>query len=80
MSVALSPIMSIIEVMKGYEIRQIMTDSGLKVSGIANELGVKQPTVSQIIHGRRKSARIMGYISKKLDMPITFLWPPDRRQ
>lgn len=61
--------------MKGYEIRQIMKDRGISVSGIAKKVGVTSPSVSQVIHGKIRSHRISKAIAEDTGKEISDLWP-----
>ena len=45
------------------------------VKGLAEKLGVKSPTVSQVIHGVRPNPRIRSAIATTLNKPIAELWP-----
>ena len=61
--------------MKGYEIRQLMKDANVQPWQIADEMGVKRPTVSQVIHGVRSNPRIRLAIARSVDKQVSDLWP-----
>ena len=61
--------------MKGYEIRQLMKDANVQVCEIADEVGVKRPTVSQVIHGVRSNPRIRQAIAQSINKQVSDLWP-----
>jgi RNA polymerase sigma factor for flagellar operon FliA len=42
---------------------------------IADEMGVKRPTVSQVIHGVRSNPRIRLAIARSVDKQVSDLWP-----
>jgi len=45
------------------------------VKSIAQKLGVKQPTVSQVIHGIRPNPRIREAIAQSINKQVSDLWP-----
>jgi len=59
----------------GFKIRSYMRDARVKGSDIADSLGVTRVSVSQVIHGIRKSQRIQEAISSALNRPVSELWP-----
>lgn len=61
--------------MKGYEIRQLMHDHKVQAKHIADDLKVKRPMVSMVIHGVRSNPRIRQAIAKAVNKPISDLWP-----
>jgi predicted transcriptional regulator len=63
--------------MKGYNIRQIMADNKVKVTDIAKDMDVTHVAVSNVIHGKSKSARIQRHIATKLNRPVSDLWPEE---
>jgi transcriptional regulator with XRE-family HTH domain len=61
--------------MNGYIIRSYMVKAGVTVLQIARQLGMRPPTVSQVIHGVRKNPRIREAIAAAINRPISELWP-----
>ncbi|WP_422847614.1 helix-turn-helix domain-containing protein [Acidovorax sp. M14] len=48
---------------------------GTTPAAIADGLGLSRMTVSNVIHGRTKSARVASEISRVLKKPLATLWP-----
>jgi len=61
--------------MKGHEITYAIRSNGHKVSEIAKELGLKQPTVSAVIYGKRPTPRIRKAIALAIGKPVSEIWP-----
>jgi len=64
--------------MKGSDIRQLMKDKNIKVNDIARMFNVTHVAVSNVIHGKNKSARISEAIATAIDLPVSELWPDDQ--
>lgn len=47
----------------------------ITLARIARDLGVKPPSVGDVVHGRKRSYRIQSYIADILGEPINKLWP-----
>jgi lambda repressor-like predicted transcriptional regulator len=48
---------------------------GTTPAAIADSLGLSRMTVSNVIHGRTKSARVATAISTLIKKPTAILWP-----
>lgn len=64
--------------MNGKEITKNLRESGLSVNSIAEELGVKPPTVSQVIHRKRPNPRIRKAIASAIGRSVDEVWPPEK--
>ena len=58
------------------EIKAALRIKGITCAVIADDLLVTKTTVSRVIGGQTKSARIAGYIAQKLGTSVDALWPP----
>jgi lambda repressor-like predicted transcriptional regulator len=47
----------------------------ITLARIARDLGVKPPSVGDVVHGRKRSYKIQSHISGILGEPINRLWP-----
>jgi predicted transcriptional regulator len=63
--------------MKGHEITYELKEHGFTVSKIAKNLNVSQPTVSQVIYGKRSMSRIRETISQVIGKPVAEIWPDE---
>lgn len=61
------------------QIKAALRMRGITPTALADEIGVANSSVSQVISGRAESARIKSMISKALDIPVSTLWPPKDR-
>lgn len=61
------------------QIKAAMRMKGVTPTALADELGVANSSVSQVISGRAESARIKARISKIVGIPVATLWPPSNR-
>lgn len=61
------------------EIKAAMRMAGKTPAMAADELKVAGATMSQVISGRVKSARIQAYIAKIIKQPVNKIWPPSDR-
>ena len=61
------------------QIKAAMRMKGITPAALADELGVANSTISQVISGRIESARIKQRISKIVGLPVATLWPPSDR-
>lgn len=61
------------------EIKAAMRMAGITPTALADELGVANSSVSQVISGRATSARIAGRIAQIVGKPITVIWPPKNK-
>ena len=57
------------------KIKALMVLKGVKQVDICRKLHVRAATVSQIVSGKKKSARIRLAIAKALGMQVEELWP-----
>ncbi|MDR1463622.1 MAG: helix-turn-helix domain-containing protein [Azoarcus sp.] len=57
------------------QIKTILRDMGITLTALADELGVKQSTVSMVVAGKAKSYPIQQAIAEKLGTTIAELWP-----
>lgn len=58
------------------EIKAAMRMKGVTPTALAEQLGVANSTMSQVINGKSVSARVMGQIAKTIGKPVTEIWPP----
>ena len=58
------------------EIKAAMRMKGITPTALADELGVANSSVSQVISGRATSARIAGRIAQIIGKPQSAIWPP----
>jgi predicted transcriptional regulator len=61
--------------MQANEIRAELLRRNIKVSDIAAHLRIAQPSVSQVIHSKKKTKYIREYIAQKVGKPVSCLWP-----
>lgn len=64
--------------MNGSDIRQLMKNKCIKVNDIARMLNVSHVAVSNVIHGKNKSARISEAVSMAVGKPVSELWPDEQ--
>ncbi len=60
------------------QIKAAMRMRGKTPTALADELGVANSTVSQVISGRSESARIKARIAEITGMAVDVLWPPQK--
>jgi len=48
---------------------------GIKMRDVAQKLKVQPTTVSQVVAGRSKSARIQKYLAKQIGKTVEEIWP-----
>lgn len=58
------------------QIKAAMRMKGVTPTALADQLGVANSTVSQVISGRSVSARIRNHIAEITGHPVEALWPP----
>ncbi len=58
------------------QIKAAMRMRGKTPTAVADELGVANSTVSQVISGRSESGRIKKRIAEITGMAVDVLWPP----
>lgn len=61
--------------MKGYEIRQRLSDKSIKVGDIAESIGISSAAVSKVLHGHGRSRRIEALIAQALGLPVEQVFP-----
>lgn len=61
--------------MKTNDRRAELIRRGVQVKTIAAELGIKAPSVSQVISGRRRTPRIQQAIAKAIGKPVEEVFP-----
>ncbi len=61
------------------EIKAAMRMKGITPTALADELGVANSSVSQVISGRATSARIAARIAQIVGKPVGTIWPPKDR-
>ena len=61
------------------QIKAAMRMKGVTPTALADELGVANSTMSQVISGRCVSARIRQRIAQVIGIPVDKLWPPAER-
>lgn len=57
------------------QIKAEMRMAGTTPAMLADELGVANSSISQVIYGRAESARIKARIAKIIGKPVTAIWP-----
>jgi lambda repressor-like predicted transcriptional regulator len=57
------------------EIKAALRIQGWTLSKVADIEGVAKSTVSQVVSGSHKSARIQAFIAKKLGKTVKEIWP-----
>ena len=57
------------------QIKAEMRMRGITPAALADELGVANSSVSQVISGRAESARIKARIAEVIGKPVGVLWP-----
>ena len=62
--------------MHAEQIKAAMRMKGITSAALADEMGVANATVSQVISGRAVSARIRGRIAAITGYSVDTLWPP----
>ena len=60
-------------------IKQTLAKKDIRLSDISRDLGIKLPSVSQVIHGRRPSRRVSQAIADAMGMPLEEVFPKYRR-
>ena len=60
--------------MKPHEIRGHLVLAQKKIKDLAEELGVSQPAVHQVINGQRPNPRIRRAIADAIDRPVEEVW------
>ena len=58
------------------QIKAAMRMKGVTPTALADEMGVANSTVSQVISGRSESARIKARIAQITGISVGTLWPP----
>lgn len=61
------------------EIKAAMRMAGTTPAMAADALEVAGSTISQVISGRVRSARIQSYIANIIQQPVDRIWPPSDR-
>ena len=61
------------------QIKAAMRMKGITPTALADEMGVANSTVSQVISGRSVSARIRKRIAEITEMGVDTLWPPSTK-
>jgi transcriptional regulator with XRE-family HTH domain len=62
------------------KVKAMMVIKGIKQVDICRRLDVRPSTVSLIVSGKKKSARIRAAIAKALGVPVADLWPKNNEQ
>ena len=57
------------------DINAAMIKAGWRTQKVADELGVKHSSVSQVVHSVYTSYNIASFISAKTGIPLNKLWP-----
>lgn len=60
------------------EIQYRMKRAGVTQAAIAEKLGIKPPTVCNVIKGTATSARVKTAIAKALGLSVDEIWPSNR--
>lgn len=58
------------------EIKAALRMQGITPAALADDMGVANSSVSQVISGRATSARISARIAKIIGKPVAEIWPP----
>ncbi|MGV0961836.1 MAG: helix-turn-helix domain-containing protein [Limnohabitans sp.] len=64
--------------MKGHEITYLIKQSGHTVTQIAKYIGIKQPTVTQVIYGIRATPKVRKAIADAIGKPVSEIWPDNK--
>ena len=62
------------------EIKALMVLKGVKQADICRKLHVRPASVSQIVSGKKVSARIRAAIAKALGVTVSDLWPENNHK
>jgi len=62
------------------QIRAEMMLNNITVTAIARKLGVKQPTVSQVIYGVRPTLRIREAVATAIKKTVDEIWPEPTKE
>lgn len=60
------------------QIKAELRIAGTTSAQIARNMGLRQTTVSMVIHGKSQSARVKKVISEILGKPVESIWTPRR--
>lgn len=60
--------------MEPFKINKMLREKGVTQTMVADELGVRQPAVNQVIHKRQTSKRIQDYICEVIGLPHEQVW------
>ena len=61
-------------------IKQTLAKKDIRLSDISRDLGIKLPSVSQVIHGRRPSRRVSQAIADAIGLPLEEVFPKYRKE
>lgn len=61
--------------MHSEQIKAAMRMAGTTQAMLADELNISRSTVTQVLNGTGKSARVMARVSEITGIPISTLWP-----
>ena len=67
-------LLQLLDLLAGHELQ------GLAPTALADEMGVSNGTMSQVISGRSVSARIRARIAQITGYPVEAMWPPSNRR
>jgi len=62
------------------QIKAHLRMKGITPTALADEIGVAQSSISQVISGKAVSKRIRVSIAQTLGMSVEALWPPPKSQ
>lgn len=62
------------------KIRALLVERGIKITTIARDLGITQPSVSLVISRNSRSYRVEKEISDRLGKPYERLWGSEPRR
>ena len=58
------------------QIKAAIRMKGTTPARLADEMGLCSSTMSMVISGRGKSARVMNRIAEVTGLPVSTMWPP----
>ena len=66
--------------MKANEIRAELIRRNIKVANVASDLGISQPSVSQVIAGVKATKYIQEHIAGLIGLPVAAVFPVTKEQ
>jgi lambda repressor-like predicted transcriptional regulator len=57
------------------DIQAAIKKTGINQKELAEKLSVSNALISRVIKGKAKSQRVQDYIAKRINKPVSDLWP-----